>query len=599
MKSKSTNPTRTTYKLVWLGIGLGALSWIIEAYIHVLVSPQENFVEQLLTPPLHDVCLRSVIAGLLILFSVYAQFIINQRKRAEEALQKAHDELEQRVEERTAELATTTEQLELELADRKRAEESLRAIFEAAENVSLITMDLAGTEAHILEFSPGAERIFGYSREEVIGKPVAMLHLPEDVARFPEVIDAMRQRKEGFTGESTLVRKSGERFPALFTTYPIFDAKGNMTATLGVSIDITKRKQAEDALRESESQKRALLDSSIDRIRYVDQDMRIIWANKTTGLEIDMSPEDLVGQVCYKLFHDRDTPCEGCPTVRTRETGQIERAIMHHPKTKGIEGETYWDSYSVPLKNNAGEIVSFIHITRDITEQKRAEEHIRALSRQLIKAQESERQRLSRDLHDNLAQELSSLKIGLDTLLDDYSETPAEMRQRVSQLSTMLQETIMGVRNLAYDFRPAGLDQLGLVTSVHQYCEEFSAKNGVNVDFFAGGIDETRVGFDTKITLYRLIQEALNNVKKHADASQVTIRLVASFPNIILRIEDNGKGFDVENRLASAADERRMGLRTMQERVALLQGKMRVESRPMQGTKIFIEVPCKEENNGE
>jgi PAS domain S-box-containing protein len=132
------------------------------------------------------------------------------------------------------------------------SEARFRGILEAAENISFIMTDLAGTEAHILEFSPGAERIFGYSRKEVIGKPVAMLHLSEDVARFPDVIEAMKQQKKGFTGESTMVRKSGEIFPALFTTCPFCDAQGNMTASLGVSIDITEKKTLEaEAIRSS------------------------------------------------------------------------------------------------------------------------------------------------------------------------------------------------------------------------------------------------------------------------------------------------------------------------------------------------------------
>ncbi|RLB82439.1 MAG: hypothetical protein DRH17_05895 [Deltaproteobacteria bacterium] len=231
----------------------------------------------------------------------------------------------------------------------------------------------------------------------------------------------------------------------------------------------------------------------------------------------------------------------------------------------------------------------------ELTERKRAEQHIRTLSQQLIKVQESERQRLSRDLHDYLAQDLSTLKIGLDTLFDNQSEAPPETRQRVSELSKTLQGTIIAVRDLAYDLRPLGLDQLGLLRTVFQYCEDFSDKSGLSVDFYSAGMDDLRLDFDTEINVYRLIQEALNNIKRHAEASHVTIRLVASFPNIILRIEDDGKGFDVKNQLVTALNEKRMGVRSMEERVALLQGKMRIQSRPTEGTRILIEVPYKKE----
>ena len=175
-----------------------------------------------------------------------------------QALKEARDDLEMGVRERTAELTKTNIDLKHEITEHKRAEqalreseERLRIIFEAAENVAFITTDLAGRDAHIREFSPGAEHIFGYRREEVVGQPVAMLHLPEDVARFPEVIQTMRQKRHGFSGEYTLVRKSGEHFPALFRTYPLFDGEGQMIATLGVSIDITERKRAEEQLKKT------------------------------------------------------------------------------------------------------------------------------------------------------------------------------------------------------------------------------------------------------------------------------------------------------------------------------------------------------------
>ena len=157
----------------------------------------------------------------------------------------------------------------------------------------------------------------------------------------------------------------------------------------------------------------------------------------------------------------------------------------------------------------------------------------------------------------------------------------------------MVQRTITAVRNLAYDLRPPSLDEMGLSQAVFQYCEDFSEKHGVRLDFSSAGLDNVTLDFDTKINLYRLIQEALNNIKKHADAGHVTIRLVASFPNIVLRIEDDGKGFDVAHRLAAAPAEKRMGLRSMQERVALLQGEMEIHSRAMQGSKIVITVPYK------
>lgn len=358
---------------------------------------------------------------------------------------------------------------------------------------------------------------------------------------------------------------------------------------------IIERTQMETALRESEAQKRAILDASIDRIRHVGKDMRIIWANKTISMALNIPSEDLVGRACYEVLLGRDAPCDGCPTVRAKETGKIERAVIYHPKIRGTEGESYWDNYSVPLKNEMGEILSFIQITRDITDQKRAEEHIHALTQQLMKVQESERQMISRELHDRVGQDLSTLKIGCDTLFDDQPEVSPEVTQKVFELSKRLERCIMAVRDLAYDLRPHSLDQLGLVQTIFQYCEDFSEKTGLSIDFTSAGMDELNLDFDTEINLYRLVQEGLMNINKHADATHATLRLVTSFPTIILRIEDDGKGFDVKDRLITAMNEKRMGLRSMEERVSLLGGKMKIGSRPGKGTKIFVEIPIKRE----
>lgn len=135
--------------------------------------------------------------------------------------------------------------------DLRRSEEELRAIFEAAE-VAFVITDATDPDPRVLEFSPGAEKIFGRRRQEMVGETVSRLHLPEDVALFPEVHRQMREGSRGFSGLTTLVRKNGERFPALFSTYPLFDESGRMRAALGVSIDIADQKLAEEALKESE-----------------------------------------------------------------------------------------------------------------------------------------------------------------------------------------------------------------------------------------------------------------------------------------------------------------------------------------------------------
>ena len=234
---------------------------------------------------------------------------------------------------------------------------------------------------------------------------------------------------------------------------------------------------------------------------------------------------------------------------------------------------------------------------RDITDRLQAEDIIRALNQQLIKAQENERNRIAGYLHDHVAQDLSSLKIGLETLFDNQQEISAEISAKICDLSKVLQDSISAVRDLSYDLHPPGMDQLGLVRTVYQYCEDFSEKNNVSIDFFTAGMKDLKLDFDTEINLYRLIQEGLNNIKKHAQASQAVVRLVASSPNIILRIEDNGQGFDVASRLARSFKEKRLGLSGMEERVSMLAGTMSIKSRPSKGTRILIEVPCKEKTD--
>ncbi|MBW2407433.1 MAG: hypothetical protein JRF17_08705 [Deltaproteobacteria bacterium] len=233
---------------------------------------------------------------------------------------------------------------------------------------------------------------------------------------------------------------------------------------------------------------------------------------------------------------------------------------------------------------------------QEVSERKRTEFRIQNLSQQLLKAQETERQMISCELHDRVAQDLSASKIEFDMLLKDQPEIDSAAKGKFLEISKRLQGAINTIRDLSYDLKPPALAEMGLLKALEIYCEEFSSQFGINVEFQSAGLNLFELDPDTEIHLYRLVQEGLNNIRKHADADQAMVKLVGVFPNIILRIDDTGKGFDVKARELALDDEKRMGLRSMKERVNLLGGQMTVQSRPMEGTNISIKIPYQEQN---
>ena len=352
-------------------------------------------------------------------------------------------------------------------------------------------------------------------------------------------------------------------------------------------------KQVEEALRRSEEKYKTLTTNSLTGI-FIHQDGRFVFVNDRFAKLHGYTTEELLGMEYKALIHpdDREVMAERASKRLKGESVPFQYEVQRLKK----DGGTIWCEMIAAAIEYRGKTAIMGNIV-NITKRKQAEEHVRTLTQQVMKAQENERQRIARYLHDNVAQDLSLVRIGCETLFDNYPSIHIGIREKNSELSTILKRSISALRNFAYDLHPPGLEQLGLVRTVYQYCEEFAEKNKININFFAAGMDDLTISFDTEINLYRLIQEALWNTKKHADAASVTLKMVASFPYIILRIEDDGKGFDIKDRMVSAIKEKRMGLLSMEERVGLLNGKMKIQSRPAEGTKIWIEVPYKEQNH--
>ena len=367
-----------------------------------------------------------------------------------------------------------------------------------------------------------------------------------------------------------------------------------INAITGLTGRIVERKQGEEALRASEDKYRSIFENIQDVYYEVTLDGKILEISPSIEEVSIYKREEIIGHSLYDTYVD----------PKKRE--ELVKELLKNGKVTNYEillkdkddSQGYCSITAKLVRDKHGNPIKIIGSMHNISERKQAEEQIHALTQELMKAQENERQMISCYLHDNMAQNLSALIIDCETLLDNQPSILPEIRQKVSEMSKMLRECIKEVRNLSYDLRPPVLDELGLVQALFQYCDDFSEDNGINVDFHSAGMKDLKLDFDIEINLYRLIQEGLVNIKKHAAASHVTIRLVAAFPNIILRIDDDGIGFDVQKRMATITKEKRMGIRSMEERAKLLKGEMEIQSKPDQGTKISIKFPYKGKKHG-
>jgi PAS domain S-box-containing protein len=440
------------------------------------------------------------------------------------------------------------------------------------------------------------EQFTGRTRADIIGRTVYDIW-PEEIADTYRQKDLELLEKPGRQRYEWKIKNAdGELRDAVFDKATLKDTSGRVIGLIGVISDITELKLAEAARRKHEETLKAILTASpigicLTRSRILE------WTNpamyRMWGYEMD----SLTGQSTRLLYADDEAyervGREFDAAIEKNGVGKIEtqwitrsgRKIHCHLQGCRLD----------PNDFSRGTITAAM----DITERKHAEDLVRNLSQLLLNAQENERQMIAYELHDSIAQSLSSLKIDCDTFFDNQGPVSPQIQEKMARQSKLIAQIIGAVRDLSYGLHPPSLKQMGVVQTLSQLCEDFSDKTGLTVEFRPAGLKGLTPGQTLGINLYRLVQEGLNNIRKHAAADHVSITLLASHPNIILRIEDNGKGFDVRAREAALDGKKKMGLRSMAERVGLLNGRMKIQSSPWQGTRILIKIPLmKDEENG-
>jgi PAS domain S-box-containing protein len=264
------------------------------------------------------------------------------------------------------------------------------------------------------------------------------------------------------------------------------------------------------------------------------------------------------------------------------------------------DGSILWVRLHVkPAVDGTGRCLHFDGMVEDITETMKKEGQIRQLNRELLRIQDLERARIAMDLHDDVAQNLLAAKLEIARLASRPSAAgDPDLASSLNRLDSMIAGSLSSIRDLSSTLRPPDLDRLGLAGALGAFCRDMAERTGITVEFQAVGLQSFSLDYETQTHCFRLLQEAVQNAARHSGARRITVSLTASHPKLIARIEDDGNGFDVAARTVAGLQEKRMGLRGMHERAAILGGQLRVLSRPGHGTSVTMETPLRNEVHG-
>ncbi|MBZ5636173.1 MAG: PAS domain S-box protein [Acidobacteriia bacterium] len=359
------------------------------------------------------------------------------------------------------------------------------------------------------------------------------------------------------------------------------------------SEDITRRKQTEDMLRESEATTRALLETAAQAIVAVDSEGLIVIANRMTEDMFGYIRGELLGQAIEILIPHG---------LRAKHAIRREGYFSNpHNRPMGVgldleglrkDGTTFPLEVSLSaIETNAGKLaVAFVN---DITVRKRLEQaeqthakEVQALAGGLLRAQEEERRRVSRELHDTICQQLASLAFDIGGLVAD-SPPPEDTRSRLKTLQARVVKASAETRHIAYALHPSVLDDLGLAACLRSLCNDLSAPPTKVELAFTGNVPAAALPREVASCVYRVAQESLQNIVKHASAKNVSVVLALQDGVVGLTVADDGAGFDPE----AIRGKGGLGLIGMQERARLANGKLSIASQPGRGTRIVLEVP--------
>jgi PAS domain S-box-containing protein len=450
---------------------------------------------------------------------------------------------------------------------------------------TLLLMDGNG---NVIVANEAAARRLGKPAKDLIGSRIYDF-MPPDLAA------SRKERLKEATRAGTPVRFEDVRGDRHIESciYPVFDAEGRVTKLGVFGMDITERKKAEEALRESEQ-----------RFRQVTENIReVFWLSnldKTRIIYVSAGYEKVWGRSRDSLYQ---SPLAWVEAIHPEDRDRVLQAA----RTKQLSGQ-YDEEYRIlrpdgslrwirdrafPIQDETGAVYRVAGIAEDITRRKRAEEELRNMSRRILEVQEGERRRVARELHDGVNQIIASAKMRLCQLEASLAGSDPAAAESLRRCSDVLVQALEENRRIARNLHPTELDQLGLAVACRNLCEEVQSRTKLKVHCTAAR-SGPRLPLPVSLNLFRIAQEALNNIEQHARAKTIRLRITLEGRWVVLTIEDDGRG--IRRRAAKAGEARApgIGLANMRERAAYLGGTCQIESVPNQGTRITVRVPVAE-----
>ncbi len=492
--------------------------------------------------------------------------------------------------------------------------------------VMLHSVDAAG---NILHVSDAWLKTLGFERAEVIGRPF-MDFLAEESRRYRAAVDLPNLLETGTCKDIhyQFITKDQRVVDVLMSSIAEQDAGGRLCQAMAVSIDITKRlkveqalqkaheeleyqvqarteallrstvklkqeieerKQTEDALRESEEKYSSLVENSLIGI-YIKQDGKIVFANERFADIHGYTRQEVLGMKSTRLVHPADRARVEAYSKTRLEGGEAPDRYEARGITK--DRRVIWvvrNSARILYRGQPAILGNMVDITprkRAEADLRKSEKELRILSSQLMTAQENERKRIALELHDTIAQSLVTIKFTLAQKLKQMGSPEPPPGISIESVMDLIQESITEVRRIMTALRPSLLDDLGILATINWHCREFQAiYRGIGIERQVN-VREEDVPQDLKIVIFRVLQEAMNNIAKHSGASRLMLTLTRKNGTLFLGVEDNGRGFDYQEALSNMSSTRGMGLVGMRERVEHSFGTFSVRSRINGGTQI-------------